>query len=100
MYGSVFTMKVKPGKEQEVARLFERWDEEHLPRVDGAIAAYLLKPARNQGELIAVAVFKDIQSYRANADRPEQDQWFQELRSHLEADPDWHDGEYLTGQPS
>ena len=31
----------------------------------------------------------------ANADDPEQDKWYQEMRQHLEADPAWHDGEII-----
>ena len=33
----------------------------------------------------------------ANANNPEQSQWFNKLRELLEADPEWEDGEYLAG---
>ena len=40
-----------------------------------------------------VAIFPDKDSYCANADDPEQDQWFRKLMEHLDGEPQWHDGE-------
>ncbi|MBI4299206.1 MAG: antibiotic biosynthesis monooxygenase [Chloroflexi bacterium] len=98
MYGSIFRMKVKPGQEQKVIDLFNEWDKVERPKVKGAIAGYVMKPDSKSGELIGVAVFQDKASYRANAERPEQDRWFRKMREHLQADPQWEDGEYLRSQ--
>ena len=98
MYGSIFRMKVKSGQEQRIVELMKEWETEHAPKIEGAIASLLLKPDRQSGELVAVAVFKDKASYRANADRPEQDRWFRRMRELLEADPEWEDGEYVVAQ--
>ena len=56
-----------------------------------------MKPDRKPGELIGVAVFEDRATYRANADDPEQDAWFRRVRELLESDPDWEDGDYVSG---
>ena len=46
-------------------------------------------------ELWMVAIFRDKESYFANADSPEQTEEFLRLRSLLSADPEWHDGEVV-----
>ena len=46
-------------------------------------------------DLILTVVSKDKASYVANAEDPEQNRWYQALRQHLEADPEWHDGEVI-----
>jgi heme-degrading monooxygenase HmoA len=95
MYGSVFHLKVQPGREDTVRQLFERWDREHAPRVQGFQAAYLFKPDEQPDELIAVAIFTDREAYRKNALDPEQDRWYHELRALLTTDPIWEDGEVI-----
>jgi hypothetical protein len=44
--------------------------------------------------LFLVAVFTDRDSYVANAESPEQDARYRELRELLEDDPDWMDGTF------
>ena len=97
MYGTIFHMKVKPGQDQTVVELFEVWNNERKPAVDGAIAGYLMKPDEKTGEFIGVAIFRDKASYTANATDPEQDRWFSRLREALLEDPQWQDGEYVVG---
>ena len=95
MYGSIFRMKVKSGQEQKLIDLWKEWDEEQRPKIKGSVAGFIMKPDKKSGELIGVAVFQDKASYKANADRPEQDKWYRKLREHLQADPEWEDGEYI-----
>lgn len=90
MYGTIFKMKPKSGALQDVIAEFDRWKRERSPDVPGFVASYALESA--SGEVISVAVFENEASYRRNADDPEQDKWYQRLRSLLEADPEWNDG--------
>ncbi len=96
MYGSIFRMKVKPGQEQKLVEMFKEWEQQRRPKVKGVVASYLLKPDRKRNEMVAVAVFQDKQTYRANADDPEQDRWYRRMRELLEADPEWEDGEFVA----
>ena len=96
-YGTVYHMRPKPGAEPHVVALLEEWERERKPKVQGAIGGYLFKPDNRPGQLIGVAIFRDHESYRANADDPEQDAWYRRLREHLEADPEWDDGIILGG---
>ena len=96
MFGTIFRMRPKAGQEQAIISLFEEWERERRPKVKGAGAGYLVKPEKSPGELIGIAAFSDRESYLANANDPEQHQWYLKLRELLEADPAWEDGEFLA----
>ena len=97
MYGTIFRFKVKPGEEDGVAEVFEEWARERKSLVEGAIGGLLLKPDNWEGEFKGVALFKDKETYVANAQDPAQDKWYRKLRDLLEDDPVWEDGEYVAG---
>jgi hypothetical protein len=99
-YGTIFRLRPRPGEESQLVALMDEWDRERKSRVRGAIGGYLFKPDKRPGELIGVAVFRDRQSYQANAADPEQDRWYRRFREHLQADPEWEDGEILGGVPT
>ena len=93
MYGTMARIRVKTGHEDDLMKVNERWSTERKAKVPGVVAGYLYKLDSDSRNHIMVAVFQDKASYRANADDPEQDKWFRELRQHLESDPEWNDGE-------
>src|SRR5690606_25945242 len=97
MYGSIFRMKVKPGRDEQVVDLYREWERDRQPKVKGALGSFLMRTDRDRNTLVGVAVFQDKQAYRANADDPEQDRWYRRLRENLEEDPEWTDGEYIAG---
>jgi quinol monooxygenase YgiN len=100
MYGTVARLQPKEDHERAVIQMLDEWGREHRPRVDGDVASYLLRSERRPGELLLVAVFPDRDAYQTNAAAPEQDQWYQRLREHLDQDPIWEDGEVIvTAQP-
>jgi hypothetical protein len=90
-------MKVARGQESKLIEAIQKWEAERKPKVEGAVANLLLKSDRNPDEFIGVAVFRDKATYRANADDPEQDKWFQQMRLLLQSDVDWEDGEFVVG---
>ena len=96
MYGTIFRMRPKSGQGQSVIDVFHEWNKERKPKAKGAIGSCLFKPDAANGEIVAVAMFENEESYRANGDDPEQDAWFRKLRNLLEEDPTWEDGEYLS----
>jgi quinol monooxygenase YgiN len=95
MYGTVATMRVKPGMESQLNDVMERWWKERAPKVKGAVSNTTFRTDRNPNEFVMVAVFDNKQNYDANASDPEQDRWYHELRDCLEADPQWTDGEVV-----
>ena len=98
MYGTIFRMKIKSGKERELLAAFERWERELKPKFAGVMASLLLKSDKVPGEFLGVAVFKDKESYAANANDPEQDKWYRQMRLLIQSDPEWNDGEYIFGK--
>ena len=95
MYGTVATMKAKPGSEAALKELMDRWWQERAPKTKGPVSSLVFRTDRDANEYIVVAVFDSKANYVANADDPEQDKWYRDLRSLLNADPDWHDGEIV-----
>lgn len=93
MYGTIFRIQPKPGKEQEVVQIMEEWNREHRPKIRGPVAGCLFK--LDNGGMMGVAVFDSKENYVANAENPEQDRWYRRFRELLEADPTWHDGEVI-----
>ena len=93
MFGTVFRMRPKPGQEAAVEEQLRRWQRERKPIVAGVTASYLFKLRDHPDELIGVAVFDSEAHYRANAEDPEQDRWYRDLRALLETDPEWNDGD-------
>ena len=73
MYGTVARCRAKPGHLDEIESLTREMNRE-LSNIDGGIAGYLFKLNKDENELIPVALFRDKQSYMANADDPEQDE--------------------------
>jgi len=96
MYGTMFRMKVKSGQVQKVQELFDEWEKDRQPKIKGVVGGLLLKPDNKPGELIGAGIFADKDAYMANANDPEQHQWYLKIRELLEADPEWEDGEFVS----
>jgi heme-degrading monooxygenase HmoA len=97
MYGTIARLHPRAGMSDELMTLGESLRAAPMP---GFRASYLFRPDRNpyfRETVFMVAVFDDAESYRANADSPEQDTRYQALRALLDDDPDWMDGTFLGG---
>ena len=95
MYGTVANIRVKAGHGDNLFAVMEKWENERGHEVKGNLGGYIVRLDKDPQEMILVAVFEDKDSYKANADDPEQDKWYQEIRQYLEADPEWNDGEFF-----
>jgi quinol monooxygenase YgiN len=99
MYGTILRCRPKPGQIETILTSSQRWVRER-GMATGFLGQYLLKPDRDPGEWIGLVIFDSEESYRRNAADPEQDRWYRELRSMLEADPEWTDGEIVALEPA
>jgi quinol monooxygenase YgiN len=95
MFGTVARMHVKPGHFEQLQTMNNEWSQTRGQRAAGFVATYVFRPDNQQDDVILVAIFKDRDTYRANADDPEQDKWYRQMREHLSADPEWTDGEVI-----
>lgn len=87
MYGSMFKMRPKPGKAEELRDYLISVQR----RAPGHITAYVL--IEDGGAAVwGFGVFANEEQYRANSDDPEQGKIYETFRALLDADPEWHDG--------
>tara|TARA_Y100001935_G_scaffold2668_1_gene2200 strand:- start:3620 stop:3907 length:288 start_codon:yes stop_codon:yes gene_type:complete len=93
LYGSIFNLKPKKGKKEELINHLKNNEE----KPDGGVAWYVLDPDNN-GDLVAIAIFKDKESYIANAGRPEQHENFMKMMEFLDKEPTWNDGNFVIGE--
>jgi heme-degrading monooxygenase HmoA len=93
-------MQVKPGAEEALRAMHERWRRERKPEAKGFIADYALKSERIPGEWLVLVIFDSEEHYRKNAVDPEQHSQYEQMRALLTADPEWNDGEILAIEPA
>lgn len=96
MFGTVAILKPKAGQEQAFVEMLNTWWDTRRTAIKGAIASTIHRNDSNPSELIMSVVFDNEANYRANANDPAQDKWYQELRALLDEDPRWMDGEVLA----
>jgi quinol monooxygenase YgiN len=96
MFGTVARVRVQPGHLQALKDVQLEWNETRNPKAIGAVASYVFHSDRDAEECTIVAIFRNRESYVANAAHPEQDAWYQMMRSHLQSDPEWVDGEVIA----
>lgn len=92
MFGTIARVTVLPGKDEEFLAIGARWTQER-GAATGQVAEYVFKAEGRPGEYFLVGIFRDRDTYYANARDPETDRWYRRMRATLEADPEWHDGE-------
>src|SRR6476646_9659315 len=68
MYGTIARMRVKDGAEAELKRLTEQFQTLNIP---GYVGEYVFRMDADPNEWFLVALFRDKDSYRANAESPE-----------------------------
>jgi quinol monooxygenase YgiN len=92
MYGTVASMKAKPGSGELLAELGRQINDD---RPAGMVGLWVYRLDADPDEYMMAVAFDSREAYRANADSPEQDARYQQLRELLDADPTWHDGEIV-----
>ncbi|MEA2646354.1 MAG: hypothetical protein QOE92_1437 [Chloroflexota bacterium] len=95
MYGTVARFKVKAGKEEDLMAHNQKYEDINIP---GFVATAVYKLDSGDCAYIMAVIFDSKESYRANAESPEQDARFREFASFLEGEPQWMDGEVVSRQ--
>ncbi|MBM01739.1 MAG: hypothetical protein CL762_05070 [Chloroflexi bacterium] len=92
MYGSIFSMKPKEGQKEALIELLQG-----SPNNSRMVAWFVMNPD-DDGDLMGVAIFKDKESYKVNAEKEETHQNFLEMMEFLEEEPSWNDGSFVVGE--
>jgi quinol monooxygenase YgiN len=95
MYGTVARLKIKPGMEAKLREDMAKYEDIKVP---GFVSSMVYRMDKDSNEAYLCVVFKDKQSYHANAQDPKQNERFKTMRSFLAEDPEWHDGEIVSSQ--
>ncbi|NPV74974.1 MAG: hypothetical protein HPY59_01235 [Anaerolineae bacterium] len=88
MYGTIARLRAKPG----ALELLSKFEQRHP---QGFVASYVYRMDSDPNELWLVVLFKDRESYLANAESETQHQEYLQIRALLEEDPQWHDGQVV-----
>lgn len=93
MYGTIARLKITPGKLDAFMELGASINAETNP---GIVFQHVYHSDTDPNEYWLVVGFTSREAYTRNAASPEQHQQYLSLRSLLDADPEWHDGEVLS----
>jgi hypothetical protein len=85
-------MKAQPGKRQEIVDQFAKWERDQKAKATGFLRSFVVVSNDGSDDLMAGVRWDSTENYRANSERAEQSDWYQELRGNLAADPEWFDG--------
>jgi len=91
MFGTVARLHLKPGGEA----LLMAWSQALLKTVPGMRSVTVYRSTDNPLTLWISSVFDSEEAYRANAESPEQHRRWQQIRSLVEDDIEWNDGDIL-----
>ena len=95
MYGTIAKMKVKKGQVEDFRNAMEEIDEDDAK---GYVATYLFQMDSNPDEIQMIAIFKDEESYRKNAEKEDTHQNYLTMMEYLEAEPEWQDGKVVYAE--
>ena len=93
MYGTLATLSIDPAKIDDLKALMDEWNETQGSSGIGYVGGYMLQPDSDASTVKMIAVFENEQVYRANAESPAQNDWYEKFRALLNADPIWEDGQ-------
>ncbi len=92
MYGTIARMRLKPDAEPQFRNLMKEYEGLSVP---GYVRSTVYKMDGDSNEYYLAVAFEDRDSYRANAESPEQDERYRKMAALLEGEPEWHDGEIV-----
>jgi len=90
VYGTIARVKIDPAKLEDLKALGQR-----MGVAPGQVARYVFRMDADASELYLIAVFESREAYWSNAQSPDQNQRYQEMRALMLTDPEWHDGEIV-----
>ena len=79
MYGTIFNLNVKKGHKDELIKMMK--ENDRMP--DGMVAWFLMNPDDDGKDMVGVAIFKNKESHLANANNPDQHDYFVEMINSL-----------------
>jgi len=91
MYGTIARVKIDPARLPELKALGDS-----MGTGAGQVARYIYQMDADPGEIFLVAIFESQDAYWTNANSPEQNERFMQMRALLLEEPQWHDGKIIS----
>lgn len=88
MFGTVARIRIKPGHEDDLARIAGEITATNPP---GFVTNYVLRSKDDPQERWLIAIFESEQAYYDNASRPETNAQYERWMEITEGQPEWHD---------
>ena len=88
---SMFYGTAKSGRGQALIDQMNKWDREQKSKAKGFIRSIIIFENDNPDQFAGVVRWDNTENYSANANRPEQDAWYQELAQHVDGEINWFD---------
>ena len=92
MYGTAAKMRIKADAEARLRELMEQFETLEVP---GYVSSTVYRMDADANDVYLAVVFDSRETYQANAQSPDQDVRYREMRELLEADPELNDGEIV-----
>lgn len=91
-----FRMKTQPGKIGEIQKIMQSMDDMERLKKAGWTGTVIGQSKTNADEIFGVVTWDTTERYMKNAETPEQDADFQQMRKLLTADPEWFDCDVVS----
>ena len=95
MFVQVIRYTVKSDAWEKLEALGRRWDQEQAPKAPGFKGNYLLREVGSPNRCINVVLFENRQLAQQNSERPETNQYHQEILTLIEGEPEFIDTEVV-----
>jgi hypothetical protein len=89
MFVQLIRFKVKPDAWDQLRGLDERWQREQAPVAPGFKGAYILREVESTGSCIMAVLFESQELARQNSDRSATNEWFQQLLTLIDGEPEF-----------
>ena len=100
MFAQLIRFTVKPDAWERLRAVDEAWQREQAPVAPGFKGSYILRELESQGGCIMVVLFESRELAQRNSDRPETNEWYRQLLTLIEGEPQFIGAEvfrsYLT----
>ena len=93
MFGTIGHAQLKAGMDAQLSALMDEWKREIRPTIPGGMLELTGRPVDRPGEFVFIALMQDEATYRALANNPQQDAWYQRMVALVEGEVRWEDVE-------
>jgi heme-degrading monooxygenase HmoA len=95
MFVQLIRCKLRLGGWEKVEELMRRWQTEQASKAPGFKGEYVLREKSSSNACTMVVLFENEQLARQNSDRPETNQFYQEMLTVVDGQPEFIDTEVV-----